>query len=171
MTVPTPMTPPRAELRPERLANRARFPTDPLTRLMAGISVDEATGCWEWTKSLDGGGYGRMVTGSHVDGTRRLRKTHRLAYEEWVGPIPAGLHLDHLCRNRKCCNPEHLEPVTPRVNVLRSEAPSARYAVQTHCIRGHEFTPDNIANSSDGHRRCKECNRQRAAESKARRAK
>lgn len=76
------------------------------------------------------------------------------------------LELDHLCRNRRCCRPDHLEPVTHKENVLRGMAPSAINARKTHCKRGHEFTAENIYPSPDGVRRCRECRRLRHAERK-----
>jgi hypothetical protein len=78
-------------------------------------------GCWIWTAFLHSDGYGRFHT---KDANRKTigRLVHRITYEELVGPIPEGLELDHLCRNRACCNPEHLEAVTHRVNVQRGEA-------------------------------------------------
>ena len=100
--------------------------------------IDFAGPCWEWTGNPDGRGYGRAYI------KRKPWKVHRLVWTALVGPIPPGLTLDHLCRNPLCCNPDHLEPVTNRVNILRGYGPTARQARQTHCLRGHEFTPENI---------------------------
>ena len=94
------------------------------------------TPCWEWDHP-DVHGYG--VIWWH----QRSMKAHRLAYELLVGPIPGGLTLDHLCRNTTCVNPDHLEPVTLRVNILRGESPFARNARKTHCLEGHPFTQNN----------------------------
>lgn len=102
------------------------------------------------------GGYGSCGRG---DGTRRTMPAHRRAYELRVGAIPAGKHLDHLCRVRNCVNPAHLEPVTNRQNALRGTGPSAVNAEKTHCSRGHEFNAENTRRERDGGRACKVCHR------------
>lgn len=118
-------------------------------------------GCWLWTGSLSGKGYGRF----HSGGRRgRSLRAHRVAYELLVGPIPDGLQLDHVtawgCTSKACVNPAHLEPVTNRVNVLRGVGPTAQNAAKTHCFRGHPFDDENTQVRRDGHRRCRECIRQ-----------
>lgn len=112
--------------------------------------VDKTQTCWNWTGGLTFYGYGRF----NIDNTRW--PVHRLAYELLVGPIPDGLVLDHLCRNRRCVNPEHLEPVTGRENTLRGVGPSAESARATHCPAGHEFTPENTKRLPK-QRRCRQC--------------
>lgn len=122
-------------------------------KLMARVQRTE-TGCWEWTGSRTAGGYGQIRRRYVVYGA------HRLSYETFVGPIPEGLHLDHLCRNPPCINPEHLEPVTSRENCLRGISPAAKNAVKTHCVNGHPLTGANLA-IDRGHRACVECRRRR----------
>lgn len=91
----------------------------------------DPNGCWEWTGATSAGGYGQMGL------ERKIVYTHRFSYEFHKGPIPEGMSLDHLCRNTKCCNPDHLEPVTHKENIRRA-------LEQTHCLRGHPYVGDNI---------------------------
>lgn len=114
--------------------------------------VDKTEACWNWTACLDPQGYGRY---NH---NRKTKLSHRLAYEEIVGPIPDGLHLDHLCKNRRCLNPEHLEPVTPQENLRRSSVLEAKAAI-THCPHGHEYTAENTHINTNGARSCRACRR------------
>lgn len=114
--------------------------------------------CHEWLGRIDKYGYGQFLPA----GGRRANQmgAHRWSYEHFVGPIPDGFQIDHLCRNRKCVNPEHLEAVTPRENVLRSLNPPAMNAKKTHCLHGHPFDAENTVRS--GNRRiCKTCRRAR----------
>jgi hypothetical protein len=85
---------------------------------------------------------------------------HRASYEAFIGPIPDGMTIDHLCRNRKCVNPSHLEAVPMRVNVLRGVGVTAKNAVKTHCVNGHEFNDQNTYSDSKG-RSCRACKRER----------
>lgn len=121
-------------------------PTPPRERIQSKTNVTES-GCWEWNGYRTRQGYGKAT----VDGVHGTL-VHRWAYEVFVGPIPPGLEIDHLCSNRACCNPEHLEPVSHDVNVARG-----RRAQQTHCKRGHPLSGDNIWLDSIGRRRCREC--------------
>jgi len=91
-------------------------------------------------------------------------------YEHHVGPIPAGFHIDHLCRNRACANPAHLEAVPPRVNILRGVGMSAIHARQTECVNGHPFDISNTLFLPDGERCCRACNRERQRQLRRRRA-
>jgi hypothetical protein len=96
-----------------------------------------------------------------------MRRAHRVAFEWLVGPVPKGLVLDHLCRNRGCVNPSHLEPVTQQVNTLRGAGPAARNANKAHCKWGHEFTPENTGVDKRGKRWCKTCSLRRGYEHRA----
>ena len=117
-------------------------------------------GCWEWMAHLvDGYGYFRI--GSLTDGTRRHVYSHRYAYEQLVAAIPPGLQCDHLCRNRPCVYPGHIDIVTRRTNLLRGNGVSGRNARKTHCPQGHAYDFLNTHICTDGSRRCRACDRQR----------
>lgn len=107
-------------------------------RLLSQLIIDPETGCLLWTGWRNDTGYGYI----RAEGGRRVR-IHRLMYEWFVGPIPDGMQIDHLCRVRHCASPAHLEPVTCRENLLRGDTLQARNASKTHCDHGHEFTPEN----------------------------
>jgi HNH endonuclease len=114
--------------------------------------------CWEWTARDNGVGYGMFMLTSPRPNVKSVL-AHRYAYELLVGPIPEGLQLDHLCRNRRCVNPDHLEPVTNRENVLRGTSIFAREAALTHCLRGHPFDEENTYLPARGGRQCRACRR------------
>src|SRR5690606_27636904 len=99
---------------------------------------------------------------------RKYLRAHVASYELHVGPVPDGLVLDHLCRNRACINPSHMEPVPNRVNVLRGEGPTAVNARKTHCVNGHEFSAENTHIRPTGWRECKTCKRRQNRASKER---
>lgn len=128
-----------------------------IDRVLARVSRN-ANGCWIYTGALDRDGYATFS----VYGVGTL-KVHRLMYEARVGEIPDGLEIDHLCRVRSCVNPEHLEAVTRRENSLRSESFAAVNARKTHCIHGHEFTPENTYYRTPTHRQCRQCGREASA--------
>lgn len=112
----------------------------------------EKTDCWNWTGNLNTDGYGRFWDGEN----RRHVQAHRWSYEKLRSAIGPGLQIDHLCRNRRCVNPDHLEPVTPRVNTLRSTAVTAAHAAKTHCPQGHEYSAENTYRNAAG-RHCRIC--------------
>ena len=115
-------------------------------------------GCWEWTAWKNPKGYGCLSL-PKPGGGQTKHFAHRVLFELYRGPIPEGLQLDHLCRNRSCVNPDHLEPVTCQENLLRGDTHAARLSTRTHCGKGHEFSPENTIIRRDGSRRCRECNK------------
>ncbi|MFJ2000270.1 HNH endonuclease signature motif containing protein [Streptomyces chartreusis] len=146
-------------------------------RLLDKVRVD-ASGCWVFEGYINPGGYGAML-----DDDGNTRTAHRISYKVFVGPIPDGLQLDHLCHtsasdcaggpscpHRRCVNPAHLEPVTQRENALRGVSFSAVNAVKTHCKSGHEFTPENTYYRTPTHRQCRTCIRAWVAAYKKRKA-
>jgi len=127
---------------------------DPKTaaRFWAKVNQNGKEGCWEWTGYMRRG-YGQIKI------AHRVMAAHRISYEFSVGAILEGLSLDHLCRNRRCVNPKHLEAVTHRTNVMRGCGITAREARQTRCIHGHIFDLLNTYISPGGKRQCRECTR------------
>lgn len=105
--------------------------------------IDFSGDCWEWKGWVDRDGYGR----------RGWNRAHRFIYERLVGPVPQGHDLDHLCRNRLCVNPDHMEPVTHQENCRRSFP-----AKKTHCRNGHLYDAKNTYVAADGARFCRICN-------------
>lgn len=126
----------------------------PLARVLKRIVVADDTGCWVWTGAHLRSGYGSIGLGN-VGGKPRQGVTHHVTFFALNGPMEVGLVTDHLCRNRSCCNPYHLEAVTERVNILRGDG-GKHWADKTHCPSGHEYSPENTYRYSWG-RVCKTC--------------
>lgn len=134
---------------------------DVVTRIRAKV-IESNTGCWLFTGCLVRGGYG------HIRVAGRSRLVHRVMYEATYGPIPEGLHVDHLCRVRNCCRPDHLEAVTREVNLARS-LPGQRGQYwgsversKTHCPAGHPYDEANTRRNAKGYRWCRACHRTRS---------
>lgn len=119
--------------------------------------VEKTDTCWLWLACLNDAGYGRFGRGGRGEG---MAQAHRWAYEYFVGPVPDTLVIDHLCRNRRCVNPEHLEPVTRGENVMRGTGLPVDNAAKTHCPAGHAYDKDNTYLApADGARQCRICRR------------
>jgi hypothetical protein len=117
------------------------------------------SGCWLWFASDDGNGYGAFWNG------KAMIKAYRWAYEYFIGKVPIGLELDHLCENKMCVNPKHLEPVTHLENVRRgkcSETSGQWQRDKTHCPQGHSYSGDNLYIRPNGTGRgCRICRKER----------
>lgn len=124
-----------------------------MKRFWSKVSLDLPTECWEWS-AYRHRGYGIFA----LSFGRNVR-AHVYAYQQLVGPIPKGLELDHLCRNKPCVNPLHLQPVTHAVNVSRGDA-GAYLAARTHCPKGHAYDEKNTFVCA-GRRRCRRCAREK----------
>jgi hypothetical protein len=135
-----------------------------LQSFWAKVRVDDESGCWVWTGTRDGCGYGRIF---HRASNRINAMAHRVAFEIFCGPITEET-LDHLCRNRACVNPSHLEPVSHRENCLRGVGPIPENAAKTHCDSGHPFDEKNTYIRPTGHRDCRICTAKRQREYQAR---
>lgn len=141
------------------------YPEDHRERFMSYIKKTPT--CWLWQRTLSPHGYGNYSYAKYKTATAQ-----RASYIYFKGPIPEGLHIDHLCRVHNCVNPDHLEAVTPKENWRRGMSPSALAVRKTHCIRGHEFTEKNTYRQKgrENGRICKMCTylRHKAARQKKR---
>lgn len=131
--------------------------------LRARVDVDPVSGCWEWAQRLCKRGY------PLTDRGKRQSYAHRLAFKEFIGPIPAGMTVDHVCFNPPCINPDHLRLLTHSDN-----SRNQRSAAKTHCANGHEYTPENTymrpSKHRGGRRDCRTCIRERVAKYKERKS-
>jgi hypothetical protein len=121
-------------------------------KIRANVAID-GRGCWRWRRSKSIGGYGICYS----SGKYTTRYAHRIAYMEFVGPIPSGLCIDHLCRVRDCCNPDHLEAVTLAENLRRGQG----HGAETHCPAGHEYNDENTHTDKSNNRHCRVCDKLR----------
>lgn len=120
-------------------------------------------GCWEWLGAVfkkAHGNYGQIRMGRK--GEDKVRFSHRVSYEHYIGEVPRGLELDHLCRNTLCVNPQHLEPVTHYENMRRGY-----WVMKDRCVHGHLYSEDNTYINIRGHRECKICRKLRVQKSNA----
>lgn len=137
-----------------------RHQSDIFERMHAMVSPEPMSGCWLWTGAIDKDGYGRAYIsnkpgGKGLNGRSRTGTTlaaHRIMFQVYRGEIPNGLGIDHLCRNRLCVNPAHLEAVTCRENLMRGNTHAKINSDKTVCLRGHEYKL-----RSDGGRFCPAC--------------
>lgn len=134
-----------------------------LINFLRHVEADNFFGCWTWTGALGGErNYGTFAW--HCDKVKYQCSAHRFSYQYYHDEAaPQGMQVDHLCENKLCVNPMHLELVTPQVNSQR------RSAKITVCKQGHDLTGDNIYWTSDGHRECRECRREAVRRMRARR--
>lgn len=144
--------PARASARRKAAGVRVFMNPEELERFWAKVQI-APSGCWNWLAAKSKG-YGKFWCHGW------LQRAHRVAFQHWVGRIPGALQLDHLCRNRDCVNPTHMEIVSNRENVLRGIGHTAKNARKTHCLRGHEFTAENTYRRG-AMRNCRACSRQR----------
>lgn len=129
-----------SDLTREGLGMQPTRKQEPIDRFLRFVTPGRREMCWEWQGNISSTGYGGFYFGSaDPHSSHKMGTAHRFAYEHWVGPVPKGLELDHLCRNRLCVNPWHLEPVTPDENKRRMGVANRR----VYCRRGHELTESN----------------------------
>lgn len=138
---------------------------DPVVIFKTRFTKTES-GCWEYIGKIARNGYGVFTeyVGIKSQNDNICHLAHRFSYELFKGKIPKGLQIDHLCRNRKCVNPDHMEIVTAKENTARGFSPASLNARKTHCNKGHELIGENLVTRARGintKRECRACNRMR----------
>lgn len=154
------------------MGRRGPKPKRLVDRFHAGYEVDFATGCWIWTRSKDRKGYGRLANFDAVLQRWAPKYAHRVSYELFHGEIPDGLVVDHMCNTPSCVNPDHLQVLTNRANILRSSSPYIVAYWTKVCLRGHDVSlPENqYIRPDNGKVMCRECSRFRARRQSSRRS-
>ena len=140
------------------LSQKHKIHNKDLQRFLGKVNVSD-NGCWEWISAKTVKGYGLIWLGN------KTHRAHRVSYEYYHGDIPTTQQLDHLCRNRGCVNPEHLESVTCKENLRRGINANR---IKTHCPQGHKYNKENTYNSPRGDRECRICRAIRKQEWRAR---
>lgn len=144
---------------------RGKTATSNRDYILARVTVDPDTGCWIWQSCIDQYGYAKARRGGD-------RAGHRLSYATFVGVIPDGLQIDHLCRVKSCVNPQHLEPVTLRENMMRRWVAVRPFQgrIRDHCKKGHPYAGSNLYITPTGKRDCRACRKEASRRYQARRA-
>lgn len=132
-------------------------------RFWSKVGLPDENGCMNWLAYKNPHGYGQIKAGP------RPVAAHRVSFALRVGTVPEGKEIDHLCRNRACVAPDHLEAVTHRANMLRGETIAAKNSKKTHCKSGHEFSDENTYITPAGVRQCRPCKNRRHSEMRGRR--
>lgn len=140
------------------MGRRGAIPTPASERFHSKYEIDPVTGCWNWTAARGDHGYG-TIGETVAPMKRKTLLAHRLSYEMHKGPIPEGLVVDHICNNRGCVNPDHLQAITNLENINRSPSPEVQRRLANRCIRGHDLTDPEILyiRPDTGRRQCKAC--------------
>ncbi|PXH62351.1 HNH endonuclease signature motif containing protein [Klebsiella variicola] len=138
------------------------LPASTESRLLSKVEKDLETGCWIFTGSRLPSGYGILWNGARPTGA------HRISFQLYKGEIPAGKEIDHICNNRSCVNPAHLQAISHKENIHKSSTLMGVNARKSHCKRGHPLNGENLHITPLGARQCKECMRMHARNAKAR---